>query len=74
MRASSSSVACVLVGAFLALVARFALPAFAARAFAFRDVFAIGLLLAVLGVTPSACLYDCLISSGPSSASAGTGM
>jgi hypothetical protein len=62
MRASSSGVTRVLAGAFLALVARFALPAFAARAFDLRDVFAIGLLLAVW------------ISSGSSPAFAGTEM
>jgi hypothetical protein len=52
MWVSSSGAARVLAGAFRAFVARFALPAFAARAFDLRDVFAIGLLLAVLGVTP----------------------
>jgi hypothetical protein len=56
MSASSSGAARVLAGAFLPLVTRFGLPAFAARALDLRDVFAIGLLLALLGVTPSAWL------------------
>jgi hypothetical protein len=59
MEASSSGVGRILARAFLALVARFAWPAFAARALDLRVVFAMGLLLGVLGITPSAYLYGC---------------
>jgi hypothetical protein len=45
MWASSSGAARVLTGAFRAVLARFALPAFAVRPAELRDVFAMGLLL-----------------------------